>query len=112
MVADIKLLHILLGLNGCSSMHSCPYCEGHKVKPNGEKTGGPGKWTIGQMRTLKRCQELYEIWMTVEQGNEKKLVNYMGNRFPPITIFPDDQEEELILLQYPPPMLHILLGKF
>ena len=109
-VADLKLQHILLGLNGCASMHSCPYCEGFKVKPNGEKTGGPGKWTTGILRTLKRCQDWYELWQQLENGDVKKLMRYMGNRYPPIPIFEDDKENELILSLYPPPMLHILLG--
>ena len=26
-VADLKLLHLLLGLHGCKSIHACPYCE-------------------------------------------------------------------------------------
>ena len=31
-VSDIKLLLLCLGIHGSTSMHSCPFCEGHRAR--------------------------------------------------------------------------------
>ena len=37
-VADIKLLDIICGLQSTSSIHPCPYCKGAKLDKNGKET--------------------------------------------------------------------------
>ena len=81
------------------------------MKPTGEKTCGLGRWSVGQLRTLRSCQNYYEQFQENGQGNEKKLRDYMGCKYPPISIFSDSHENEPILSRYPPPILHLLLGK-
>ena len=35
-VCDLKLCNMLLGIQSCTSFHSCQYCNGHKVNEKGE----------------------------------------------------------------------------
>ena len=44
---DLKLIDILLGIQSCSSLHPCPYCEGYKINRSGEKTNKKGIWVKG-----------------------------------------------------------------
>ena len=51
-VCDLKMINIFLGIQSCSSMHGCPYCEGHNVDEKGHKTNKRGKWVKKEKRTL------------------------------------------------------------
>ena len=80
-VSDIKLLLLCLGIHGSTSMHSCPFCEGHRARWGKDKDGverwikqgGAGRWIPGEPRTLRRIQEHYERWMQETSGDAKKL---------------------------------------
>ena len=37
------------------------------------KTGGAGRWILGEPRTLRSIQEWYEKWMAETGGDEDKL---------------------------------------
>ena len=77
-VADLKLLLMVLGNHGTSSTHNCPFCMGHRArwdpkKKKWVKTGGAGRWILGEPRTLRNIQEWYEKWMAETGGDEDKL---------------------------------------
>ena len=42
LVCDLKLANIILGIQSCSSLYSCQYCEGSKVDDSGKPTNGRG----------------------------------------------------------------------
>ena len=43
-VSDLKLVNIMSGIQSCTSMHSCPYCEGSKIdQSSGKPTTGRGR---------------------------------------------------------------------
>ena len=116
-VSDFKLLNLVLGLQSCSSTHSCPYSEcwrEFKDKP-GVKTGKQGKdikWCKGiRSRTLTTIQEMFELWMEETEGDTSKLPNYMSCQHPPLDIFTWDEHcDEEIVRNYVPALLHCLLG--
>ena len=76
LVCDLKLCNMLLGIQSCTSLHSCPYCEGHKVNEKGENTNGRGKWCIGVMRTESNIWNNYSNYYTEGKGNRKKLETF------------------------------------
>ena len=65
---DLKLINIVAGIQSCSSLHSCPYCEGCKVS---------GKWKAGSLRTFGSIREHQKKWKEETNGNRKLLKNYI-----------------------------------
>ena len=47
-VADLKLVDIMVGIQSTSSMHPCPYCDGAKIDKNGLKTNQKGTFVKGR----------------------------------------------------------------
>ena len=102
-VADLKLVDIMVGIQSTSSMHPCPYCDGHKVDKSGRKTNQKGTFVKGIPRTMKNVQEHFEDYSV--HSNKKQLMNHASVQFPPIYIHPG-QEDMTVLQLYPPPQLH------
>ena len=48
-VCDLKVINILVGLQSCSSRHSCPYCQGAKRNENGD-FAKDGLWNLDAVR--------------------------------------------------------------
>ena len=116
---DLKLLNLVLGIHGSGnamSMHSCPYCFGHRFQErdvNGDpiKFGDTGRWREGPWRTAKNCQEWYDKWMTETQEKTGQMKNYISCRYPPMDIFGPEYEDVPYLQLFPPGPLHVgLLG--
>ena len=86
-VADIKLLDIMCGLQSTSSIHPCPYCTGAKLDKNGRETNGKGTFVKGEPRTMKnssilnpfRCLkmsngEFYDFWQLKKSNGDRTKV--------------------------------------
>ena len=73
LVCDIKVMNMLLGIQSCSSMHPCPYCNGYKFDKMGEKTNQKGLWLKGEPRTKKSLLEDYQKWAMETECNRKVL---------------------------------------
>ena len=77
-VADLKLLLMVLGLHGTSATHSCPFCMASRARWDAKKqkwvkTGGAGRWLMGEPRTLSNILQWYEAWMRETGGDESRL---------------------------------------
>ena len=59
LVCDVKLIDILVGLQGCSSMYPCPYCLGCKLDESGKPTNQKGLFQKGRPRTFRNVKEEY-----------------------------------------------------
>ena len=105
--ADLKLSCILTGLHACNARHGCIYCEGYK-SPNDTS----GRWVGGEHRTNKNCVANFEKWMRETGGDEDRLKQYCSNKHKPIKIFRNEDDDTPFLILYPPPLLHLLLGKY
>lgn len=64
--ADLKLLMIILGCQGCASFHPCPYCMASKTMLSME----------GAPRTIKNIKELSNKWKKETNKDLKKSKNY------------------------------------
>ena len=60
LVCDVKLIDILVGLQGCSSMYPCPYCMGCKVDDLGNPTNQRGTFKKGAKRTFGNVKDQYK----------------------------------------------------
>ncbi len=60
LVADLKLVGLLNGIQSCSSMYSCTFCEGFKIDSDGKKTNKRGTWIRGDLRTLENIEVNHE----------------------------------------------------
>lgn len=104
------MLHILLGLNGCQSIFSCPYCEGSRVNLENKPVGRGGRWVTGTMRTTANLQTNYENYMETGGDDAKKLQANKGSKFPPLEIYSPAFNNVPILKMFPLAPLHLLLG--
>ena len=102
-VADLKLVDIMVGIQSTSSMHPCPFCDGHKVDKNGRKTNQKGTFIKGIPRTMKNVQDHFADYSV--HPDKKQLMNHASVQFPPIYIHPG-QENMTVMQLYPPPQLH------
>ena len=105
-VADIKLLDIICGLQSTSSIHPCPYCKGAKLDKNGKETNGKGTFVKGEPRTMKNLREDAEEYCRNGLQKRAMLRQFNSVEFPPLFVHPD-QEEKLVSEIYPPPQLHV-----
>ena len=109
-MCDLKLANIILGIQSCSSLYSCPYCEGSKVDDSGKPTNGRGQWIPGQLRTVRNISANHSEWVSNTNQNRKQLKNFKSCEFKPIPLR-KDQEDVAVLFQLPPDPLHVnLLG--
>ena len=104
-VADIKLIDIMCGIQSTSSTHPCPYCKGAKLDKNGRETNGKGTFVKGEPRSMKNLREDAHEYSTVGFPNRQTLRHFDSVEFPPLFVHPD-QENKLVSELYPPPQLH------
>ena len=110
LVCDLKLANIILGIQSCSSLYSCPYCEGSKVDESGKPTNGRGRWVPGHLRTSRNISANQSEWALKTNNNRKMLKHFKSCEFKPIPLR-KDQEDVAVLFQLPPDPLHVnLLG--
>ena len=57
-------------------MHSCPFCEGHKVDSEGKKTNARGTWLCGNLRTLKNIEINHEKFQKEGKGKKSQAKNF------------------------------------
>ena len=104
-VADLKLVDIMVGIQSTSSMHPCPYCDGAKFDKTGRKTNQKGTFVKGRPRTMQNVREHFEDYTSSAHPNRKQLMNHASVEFPPIYIHAG-QENMTVMQLYPPPQLH------
>ena len=94
LVCDLKLANIILGIQSCSSLYSCPYCEGSKVDKDGKPTNGRGCWQPGELRTLRNITANQSEWALKTNSNRKQLKNFKSCEFQP---FPSEKIMKMML---------------
>ena len=104
-MADIKLIDIMCGIQSTSSTHPCPFCNGVKIDSKGKETNQNGTWVKGTPRTGKTLREDSEQYQAIGFPNRQTLRHFDSVEFPPLFLHPD-QEEMLVSQLYPPPQLH------
>ena len=104
-VADLKLVDIMVGIQSTSSMHPCPYCDGYKVDKTGKKTNQKGTFVKGSKRTGRTLQTDFESYNSLGRSDRKQLMNFNSVEFPPLYIHEGQEDMDVIQL-YPPPVLH------
>ena len=101
LVADLKLLNIILGLGIYSSKFPCPY--GHCFKNK------KGLWVKGIARTLQNILENCQKWRESGAVNDRRKEFYSCEEEPLINPTSGETNTE-VLKKFPPPPLHLLLG--
>ena len=104
-VADIKLIDIMTGIQSTSATHPCPYCKGTKLDKFGKETNGKGTFYKGDPRSMKNLKEDSHEYQTLGFPNRQTLRHFDSVEFPPLYVHPD-QEQKLVSELYPPPHLH------
>ena len=109
LVCDIKLIDILVGLQGCSSMYPCPYCLGCKLDDEGKPTNQRGTFQKGEPRTFKNTREQFQRSNTKHKNgklpSKKTLKNFYSVKHLPMQVT-KEMEGTPISKIYPPPQLH------
>ena len=84
-IADIKVIDLMLGIQSTSSIHSCPYCTGNKVDKFGRPTNQKGTWVRGEVRTGKSLRESFEAYS--QSGSKRKnLKNFASVEHMPLLL--------------------------
>ena len=107
-VCDLKVINILVGLQSCSSRHSCPYCQGAKRNENGD-FAKDGLWNLDAVR--RDFENLTSDYVKYrEEANEiRRLKDFNSVEFPPI-MMKEDQMSIPIMALLPP--LSFILGSW
>ena len=109
LVCDVKLIDILVGLQGCSSMYPCPYCMGCKLDDSGKPTNQRGTFQKGEPRTFRNVKEQFEKSRTRHRNgklpSQKSLKQFYSVKHLPMQVT-EDMEDIPISKMYPPPQLH------
>ena len=100
--SDLKLVNILIGIQGYSCTHACPYCN---IKTRGQEA------YIGPFihRTFGRCKTKYQEFIAPPTGRKKKhhAKDFENCVHPPII----QADENLLIMELlTPPSLHLFLG--
>ena len=98
MVADLKLINILNGLQSSSSTYPCAY--GKCKKPT--KLSG---WVKGEDRTIQNILIDQESWETSTNKNRSQLKNFFNAESKPLIT---SQPEKRVMDIFPPPPLHLV----
>ena len=103
LVADLKLLNIILGFGTHSSKVPCPYGQCFKNKD--------GTWYKGCNRTLQTILENFTKW--IEDGRkENRRKDFFSWEGEPLITPKDGEQESSVIKRCPPPPLHLILGSF
>ena len=109
LVCDVKLIDILVGLQGCSSMYPCPYCLGCKLDESGKPTNQKGTFKKGEPRTFQNVKEQFTKSRTKHRNGKfpsrKSLKQFYSVKHLPMQVT-NDMEDIPISKMYPPPQLH------
>lgn len=96
-VCDLKLSNIILGLTSPASKYPCPYGECCKGKDK--------EWIKGESRSFASIAKHKDNWQKETNGNRKKLMDFFNCEFEPLVL---GLGEELVLVHFPPPPLHLV----
>lgn len=108
-VCDLKVINILVGLQSCSSRHSCPFCQGAKYDKNGD-FAKDGLWNLDAVRRDFENLSSDYVRYREEANDRRRLKDFNSVEFPPIMIHKDQMSIPIMAL-LPPPELHTgLLG--
>ena len=73
-----------------------------------------GRWFTGHNRTYNKCEANNTRWMFETAGDgdrqDDRLKDYYSNKYLPIKIFKNEEDDTPFLVLFPPPLLHLLLG--
>ena len=109
-VCDLKMINIILGIQSCSSLFGCPFCEGFKVNSNGRPTNKRGRWVKKEQRTVNNLTAHFNEYKEKGGGFRKSLKNFKNVEFTPMTM-KNDAGDEWVAKTLPPEPLHTnLLG--
>jgi hypothetical protein len=109
LVVDLSLANKILGIQSCSSLHACPYCEGSKINQhNNQPTTGRARWIPGPMRTENSITIDQSDWVQQTNSNRKQLKHFNSCEFRPIKLKKCQGDSE-ILFTLPPDPLHVVL---
>ena len=77
LVMDLKLINIVLGIQTCTSMFGCPFCESFKTDANGNPTNKRGTYVQNAtMRTINNITANNEEYLRHGNGDRSKLKDY------------------------------------
>ena len=60
---------IINGIQSCSSVYGCSFCDGCKINDEGKPTGGRGKWVRGELRTIRNITQNNENFMKTNDAS-------------------------------------------
>ena len=105
MVVDLKLTAIIMGIQSCTSLYACSFCEGCKYDENDKKTNQRGYWRPGPMRTIGNMTLNNDEY--VEAGeNKKNAKNFKNCIWKPMKLS-EGSEDIPIIFKFPPDPLHV-----
>ena len=100
---------MVIGIQTSSSIMSCPFGLCHRVNAAGQP-GTKGRWVVGEARTMRKCGNLHDKWITETGANKDKLRLFGGCKSKPIPLFDDSKLDTPFIQLFVPPILHCLLG--
>ena len=107
LVCDLKLTGIINGIQSCSSVYGCPFCDGCKVDEEGKPTGGRGKWVRGKLRNISNITE-NNVMFLKNGGNKKHVKKFKSCLLKPIKLT-NGKDDTPVLVQFPLDPLHVVL---
>lgn len=108
LVCDLKLTNIILGIQSCTSLYACPFCDSCKENSVTKKpTNGRGRWRDnGSLRTCNTISDNQSEWEIETNSNRSLLKNYKSCEFKPLK-FKMCQYDTAVLFLLPPDPLHV-----
>ena len=96
LVCDVKMIDILVGHQGCSSMYPCPFCLGCKLDDSGKPTNQKGIFKKGEPRTFRNVKEQYTKSKTKHQNGKfpsrKSLKKFYSVKHLPMQVTEDMED--------------------
>ena len=109
-VCDLSLCSQILGIQSCSSLYACPYCDGSKIDSVTFKpTNGRGRWMEGPLRTEDSIDANNSEWVLKTNSNRKLLKEYKNCEFKPMRLRRDNGEKA-VLLSLPPEQWKLVIA--
>ena len=94
---DLKLANLMCGLQSCSGLHPCCYCETEA-----------GIWNPAPLRTLGNIRKHYLEWR--QSGAKPSDCKHFKNCIHHPLLIGNDRKRIIDII--PPPELHLLMGPF
>ena len=109
LVCDLKLTGLINGIQSCTSLYSCPFCDGCKFNEQGKRTNQRGRWQPGVLRTIKNISENNDRFLEAG-GNSKTVKDFKSCLFKPMKLT-NGKDDTPILVQFPiDPIRIVYLG--